>query len=119
MVSKNNNLKMLKRLFPITLLTFIATIAFSQNPQPAGVAISNSSNQPEGILACAPGSGNEAGAISLGPFVGSSNDIDFDTMYLCFNDQILIDHDAGSEDFSGDPITSSPSAGSTPSQNSA
>ena len=30
-------------------------------------------------------------------------------MYLCFNDQILIDHDAGSEDFSGDPITSSPS----------
>ena len=47
MVSKNNNLKMLKRLFPITLLTFIATIAFSQNPQPAGVAISNSSNQPE------------------------------------------------------------------------
>lgn len=109
MVSKNNNLKMLKRLFPITLLTFIATIAFSQNPQPAGIAISNSSNQPEGILACAPGSGNEAGAISLGPFVGSSNDIDFDTMYLCFNDQILIDHDAGSEDFSGDPITSSPS----------
>lgn len=109
MVSKNKNLKMLKRLFPITLLTFIATVVFAQNPQPAGIATSNSSNQPEGILACAPGTGNEAGTISLGAFNGSSNDVDFDTMYLCFNDQILIDHDAGTEDFSGDPITSSPS----------
>jgi gliding motility-associated-like protein len=109
MVSKNNNLKMLKRLFPITLLTFMATVVFAQNPQPAGIATSNSSNQPEGILACVPGAGNEAGTISLGASNGSSNDIDFDTMYLCFNDQILIDHDAGTEDFSGDPITSSPS----------
>ncbi len=109
MVSKNNNLKMLKRLFPITLLTFMATVVFAQNPQPAGIATSDFSNQPEGILACAPGAGNEAGTISLGAFIGSSNDVDFDTMYLCWNDQILIDHDAGSEDFSGDPITSSPS----------
>lgn len=108
MVSKNNNLKMLKRLFPISLLTLMATVVFAQNPRPAGVVTTNSSNLPESILACAPGAGNEAGTISLGTFVGSSNDVDFDTMYLCFNDQILIDHDAGTEDFSGDPIPGSP-----------
>jgi len=62
MVSKNNKLKMLKRLFPITLLTFMATVVFAQNPHPAGIATPTSlnQNQPESILACAPGAGNEA-----------------------------------------------------------
>ncbi|HFC00799.1 MAG TPA: hypothetical protein ENJ53_08350, partial [Phaeodactylibacter sp.] len=100
---------MLKRLFPITLLMLVATLGFSQNPQPIKIASpSNSPNQPESVLACVPGFGNEAGTISLGAFVGSSNDVDFDTMYLCFNDQILIDHDAGTESFAGDPDMTSP-----------
>lgn len=65
MVSKNNTLKMLKRLFPFTLLTLIATLGFSQDPRPAKISSPNFSNQPEGILACLPGAGNEAGTISL------------------------------------------------------
>ena len=49
---------------------------------------------------------NEAGTITIDPatHVGNSTDLDLDTIFLCFNDQILIDHDAGTEDLSGDPI---------------
>ena len=108
MVSKNKTSKMLKRLFPITLLTLMSIVAFSQKPMPTKVAKYDADNQPESVLACLPGFGNEAGTISLGPFVGSSNDIDFDTMYLCFNDQVLIDHDANTESFAGDPVPGTP-----------
>ena len=49
---------------------------------------------------------NNAGTITIDPatHVGNSNDLDLDTIFLCFNDQILIDHDAGTEDLAGDPI---------------
>ncbi|NJL76570.1 MAG: hypothetical protein HC892_17685, partial [Saprospiraceae bacterium] len=49
---------------------------------------------------------NEAGTITINPatHVGSSTDLDLDTIFLCFNDAILIDHNAGTENLSGDPI---------------
>ena len=45
---------------------------------------------------------NDAGTISLGNFQGQSNDINLDTMYLCFGDQIFIDHN-GDFSLDGDP----------------
>lgn len=107
MVSKNNTLKMLKRLFPLTLFVLMATLVFAQNPRPIKVSPVDP-NQPESVLACAPGFGNEAGTKTLGAFVGASNDTDLDTIYLCMNDQIFIDHDAGSASFAGDPSPTSP-----------
>ena len=101
MVFKNNTLEMLKRLFSFTLFACFATLGFSQTPSPVKFTKSQATNVAEDILACT--GIQEAGTVSLGPFVGSSNDVDFDTMYLCFNDQILIDHDAGSESLAGDP----------------
>ncbi len=50
---------------------------------------------------------NDAGTITLNNHIGNSSDIDRDTIYLCINDQILVDHN---EDFdlSGDPDLTSP-----------
>ncbi len=45
---------------------------------------------------------NDAGTITLGSFSAQSNDIDLDTMYLCFNDMVSIVHN-GDYDLSGDP----------------
>lgn len=47
---------------------------------------------------------NNAGTATITNHVGSSNDVDRDTIYLCAGDQILVDHN---EDFdlSGDPDT--------------
>lgn len=111
MVSKNNNLKMLKRLFPIILLTFMATVAFAQNPRPVQVENAITDPNQESILACPPGMQNFAGTVSLGTFTGSSNDINLNTMYLCFNDAVDIIHN-GDFDLSGDPSpTTTPGIG--------
>jgi len=46
---------------------------------------------------------NDAGTIAgFGPFIGQSNDITPDTIYLCLGDTLFIDH-AGDQDLSGDP----------------
>ncbi len=46
---------------------------------------------------------NDAGTIaSFGPFVGQSNDLGPDTIYLCLGDTLFIDH-AGDEDLTSDP----------------
>lgn len=44
---------------------------------------------------------NDAGTISFLPFVGQSNDVTLDTIFLCFNDVLDIDHEGGNLD--GDP----------------
>lgn len=44
---------------------------------------------------------NDAGTISFLPFSGQSNDVTPDTIYLCFNDVLQIDHQGGNLD--GDP----------------
>lgn len=50
---------------------------------------------------------NSAGTFTLGTFTGQSNDTGLDTIYLCFGDQILIDHN-GDSDLSGDPVPATP-----------
>lgn len=46
---------------------------------------------------------NFAGTYQLGQFIGNSNDITLDTIYLCEGDSIFIDHD-GNWNLAGDPI---------------
>ncbi len=53
---------------------------------------------------------NNAGTFTLGAFSGQSNQASFavnDTIFLCFGDQILLDH-AGNADLSGDPAPATP-----------
>jgi len=50
---------------------------------------------------------NFAGTFELGAFIGQSNDHDLDTIYLCINDSIYVQHN-GDADFSGDPVPSTP-----------
>jgi gliding motility-associated-like protein len=59
------------------------------------------------VLACPPGQDNFAGTISLGNFIGQSNDTDLDTIYLCFGDMIDVIPN-GDADLSGDPDGSTP-----------
>ena len=51
---------------------------------------------------------NFAGTFELGTFIGQSNDHDLDTIYLCINDSIYVQHN-GDADFSGDPVPATPS----------
>lgn len=50
---------------------------------------------------------NNAGTFKLGAKIAKSNDIDVDTMYLCANDSVFLDHN-GDYDLSGDPIPGTP-----------
>ncbi len=87
----------------LIILAVLGTASSFLHAQTPRISAIKKGEYPESILACPPGQENDAGTISLGPFNGQSNDVDFDTMFLCFGDQILIDHDAGSENLSGDP----------------
>ena len=85
----------------------MATVAFAQNPRPIQVEKVITDPNQESILACPPGMQNFAGTVSLGTFTGSSNDINLNTMYLCFGDQVAITHN-GDFDLSGDPAPATP-----------
>ena len=50
---------------------------------------------------------NNAGTFKLGQKIAKSNDIELDTMYLCPNDSVFLDHN-GDYDLSGDPIPGTP-----------
>ncbi len=104
MVLKNNTTKMLKRLFPIALFLLIANFGFSQTPRPSQISTIPSPNQFS--FACT--GTQDAGTVSLGPFVGSSNDVTLSNpMYLCLGDQVQITHN-GDENLSGDPDPNTP-----------
>lgn len=87
----------------LTLLT-AATLAFSQTPIPVQVDSPVKPVKPASpdALPC-----NYAGTYNLGAFFGQSNDIDLDTIYLCFGDSIIIDHN-GDGDVSNSPIPATP-----------
>ncbi|MEI6409027.1 MAG: T9SS type A sorting domain-containing protein [Bacteroidota bacterium] len=53
------------------------------------------------------GTCNFAGTFSLGQFIGQSNDISLDTIFLCLGDSIYINHN-GDYDLSGDPNPATP-----------
>jgi hypothetical protein len=84
-------------LFP---LLAAASLAYGQTPIPVQVDTPVKPVKPgsSDALPC-----NYAGTFNLGTFFGQSNDIDLDTIYLCFGDSIFIDHN-GDGDVSNSPI---------------
>ncbi len=90
---------MLYRYFPLTLVTFCTITALGQTPQSIVLEKGQPAGGPKSPLACAD---QYAGTISFSNFVGQSNDITPDTIFLCFGDQIDIVHN-GDANLSGDP----------------
>lgn len=89
---------MLSRIFPLFLL-FLAQLAWSQVPTPIQIDRTQHAAAQDKMMACAD---QFAGTISFANFVGQSNDIDLDTIYFCFGDEIDIVHD-GNANLTGDP----------------
>lgn len=96
--------KMLNRLLPFTILTLCANALWAQSPQNINLETGGQLGSQSHLMACPD---QFAGTISFTNFVGQSNDIDLDTIYFCFNDQIDIVHN-GDQDLTGDPDPSSP-----------
>ncbi len=86
----------------LSFLLFFALRLQAQSPRPAEVWIPHQMEGQESVFACPPGQQNFAGTVSLGNITAQSNDIDLDTMYLCFGDMVEILHN-GDADLSGDP----------------
>ncbi len=79
-----------------------------QAQTPTGIFFEGNFNRKQGETTLQKAMCNNAGTVTLGPHVGRSNDVTRDTLYLCAGDQILVDHNAGTEDLSGDPDLSTP-----------
>ena len=92
--------KMVSRIIPLVFLLFMSIIAKAQTPQRINIQQSTATPETGALeMACAD---QFAGTISFDNFIGESNDIDLDTIYLCFGDQIdLIGN--GDADLTGDP----------------
>lgn len=93
---------MRKVLIPLLVCLFgSATVLLAQVPRTVKTtAPLNSKDYITPEKAC----DNFAGTFQLGKFVGQSNDITLDTIYLCAKDSIFINHD-GNARFPGDPVT--------------
>ncbi|MCB0637936.1 MAG: gliding motility-associated C-terminal domain-containing protein, partial [Lewinella sp.] len=87
----------------LTLFSFFSlwTLAFGQHPIPAKIQPQTTQDLNRGLLV--PCTDNDAGTIAnFGPFVGQSNDVTPDTIFLCLGDTLFIDH-AGDAVLNGDP----------------
>ncbi|KAA3630586.1 MAG: hypothetical protein DWQ02_17870 [Bacteroidetes bacterium] len=84
------------------LLFFSATLTLSAQV-PQNIQINGQLGHPDDTR----GLCNEAGSYTLGTLTGQSNDVDPDTVFLCFNDILPIIHN-GDQDLSGDPDGSTP-----------
>jgi gliding motility-associated-like protein len=90
---------MFYRIFPFIFLLVLAGNAFAQVPVPIQWPEGARLGAKDKILACA---NQFAGTVSFSNFVGQSNDIDLDTIYFCFGDEISIVHN-GDQNLTGDP----------------
>ncbi|MEZ4961834.1 MAG: gliding motility-associated C-terminal domain-containing protein [Saprospiraceae bacterium] len=91
---------MYNRLFPLTITLLGTFCAVGQTPQSIqlqGKALKGPA--PLADFAC---QDQYAGTISFANFIGQSNDIDLDTIFFCFGDQISIVHN-GDANLTGDP----------------
>ncbi|MBK8565448.1 MAG: gliding motility-associated C-terminal domain-containing protein [Saprospiraceae bacterium] len=87
------------KIIPLLIILF-AGKAMAQTPMPIQLAKPSSQLEGEKAMACAD---QFAGTISFNNFQGSSNDIDLDTIYFCFGDEIGIVHN-GNANLTGDPV---------------
>lgn len=86
----------------VALIIFLATgPLWGQIPQ--SISYSGRLATEAGRMDC-----NNAGTIqSFGPFIGQSNDVTPDTIFLCLGDSLFVNH-ANDEDLSGDPVPATP-----------
>ncbi len=94
-----------KFLIPLVACLLCTTLLHAQVPEEISVTFPfspNYPNTPANALPC-----NAAGTFTLGQFIGQSNDVTLDTIYLCEGDSIFIDHN-GDFDLSGDPVPGTP-----------
>jgi hypothetical protein len=92
----------MKKFLILMIAAFAATTVFAQVPR-------NISIPPNAVKTLAPGMpetpcGNFAGTLQIGPGspTAQSNDLTLDTIFLCLNDSVFIDHN-GDFNLSGDP----------------
>ena len=85
---------MFYRFFPFISILFLAEIACAQVPQSIQLEQGGKLGTQAKMMACVD---QFAGTISFANFVGQSNDIDLDTIYFCFGDEINIVHNGVAE----------------------
>ncbi len=90
---------MFYRYFPLIILLFLLENGVAQVPVPVQFQSGGKLRNQEKMMACAD---QFAGTISFANFVGQSNDIDLDTIYFCYGDEIDIVHN-GNANLTGDP----------------
>ncbi|MBK6931389.1 MAG: gliding motility-associated C-terminal domain-containing protein [Saprospirales bacterium] len=90
-----------KLLIPL-LICFTATQVHAQVPKIITLNPSTTKTQPNPIT---PDAACSAGTFTVGQFIGQSNDIDLDTIYLCLGDSIFIDHNGDQMFMDPDPLT--------------
>ncbi|MBI1227564.1 MAG: T9SS type B sorting domain-containing protein [Bacteroidetes bacterium] len=90
---------MFYRYFPLLSLLFLMENAAAQVPLPIQLEQGGKLGNREKLMACAD---QFAGTISFSNFIGQSNDIDLDTIYFCYGDEIKITPN-GNANLTGDP----------------
>lgn len=94
-----NFCRMFYRIFPTLVLALGAFAALAQTPQSIVLQPGGKKSGQAKMMACPD---QFAGTIAFANFFGQSNDIDLDTIYFCFGDEIDIVHNQD-DDLSGDP----------------
>lgn len=100
---------------PVRLLLFAVaalaslTTALAQNPQAvrldgAALAAPQKWDAREAFQPCGD---SDAGTVSIGALTGQSTDFSLDTIFLCFGDEVVVDHN-GDQRLDGDPDASTP-----------
>ena len=95
------------RTLACALLFCGSVTAVAQTPQPVlheGDARMAKWDRVQKMIPC---TDNDAGTISVGRGTGQSTDLSLDTLFLCFGDTVLIDHN-GDQRLDGDPDKSTP-----------
>ena len=90
-----------KLLIPL-LVCLTASLLHAQVPKIISIS-PNSISKP--LNPDAPDAACFAGTFTVGQFIGQSNDIDLDTIYLCFGDSIFIDHNGDQMFMDPNPAT--------------
>ena len=81
--------------------------ALAQQPQPVYHDDLGPRLKRDARAAVQPCSDNAAGTVTIGPLTGQSNDVSPDTVFLCFGDEVVVDHN-GDQRLDGDPDPSTP-----------
>ncbi len=95
------------RALACALLFCGSVTAVAQTPQPVSHEQGEQAAKWDLAQKLIPCSDNDAGTITVGPGKGQSNDLSLDTLFLCFGDTVLIDHN-GDQRLDGDPDKTTP-----------